>query len=102
VVLSIPQYSTLPALMAGTDLLASLPDYTGIAMAAASSSMFAEPLPFVTPTMELSMVWLSLSDTDPAERWLRGRLEAFMSDRPQPQPPVVDAKVKTVLSQISL
>ena len=28
VVLSVPQYSSLPALLAGTDLIASLPDYT--------------------------------------------------------------------------
>lgn len=83
VVLSIPQYSTLPALMAGTDLLASLPDYTATAMAAASSVLIDEPLPFITPTLDLSMVWLSISDTDPAERWLRSRLESFMSDRPQ-------------------
>jgi LysR family transcriptional activator of mexEF-oprN operon len=27
------------------------------------------------------MVWLSHVDTDPAERWLRSRLEAFMSER---------------------
>jgi LysR family transcriptional activator of mexEF-oprN operon len=27
------------------------------------------------------MVWLSIMDTDPAERWLRSRLEACMSDR---------------------
>jgi LysR family transcriptional activator of mexEF-oprN operon len=27
------------------------------------------------------MVWLSHVDTDPAERWMRSRLEAFMSDR---------------------
>jgi LysR family transcriptional regulator, mexEF-oprN operon transcriptional activator len=27
------------------------------------------------------MVWLSHVDTDPAERWLRARLEAFMSER---------------------
>jgi hypothetical protein len=27
------------------------------------------------------MVWLSHVDTDPAERWVRSRLEAFMSDR---------------------
>jgi LysR family transcriptional activator of mexEF-oprN operon len=28
------------------------------------------------------MVWLGISDTDPSERWLRSRLELFMSDRP--------------------
>jgi LysR family transcriptional activator of mexEF-oprN operon len=28
------------------------------------------------------MVWLSHVDSDPAERWLRSRLEQFMSERP--------------------
>jgi LysR family transcriptional activator of mexEF-oprN operon len=87
VVLSVPQYSSLPALLAGTDLIASLPDYTATAMAA-SGQLFVEPFPFKTPTLDLSMVWLSHVDTDPAERWLRSRLEAFMSERfqsPMPQ-----------------
>ncbi|CAH0239481.1 MULTISPECIES: LysR substrate-binding domain-containing protein [Pseudomonas] len=81
VVLSVPQYSALPALLAGTDLIASLPDYTAAAMAA-SGALFQEPFPFKTPTLDLSMVWLSHVDSDPAERWLRSRLEAFMSERP--------------------
>ena len=86
VVLSVPQYSSLPALLAGTDLIASLPDYTAEAMAA-SGLLFKEPFPFKTPTLDLSMVWLSHVDTDPAERWLRSRLEVFMSERsPLPQP----------------
>ncbi len=81
VVLSVPQYSSLPALLAGTDLIASLPDYTADAMAA-SGFLFKEPFPFKTPTLDLSMVWLSHVDSDPAERWLRSRLEQFMSERP--------------------
>ena len=80
VVLSVPQYSALPALLAGTDLIASLPDYTAVAMAA-SGQLFNEPFPFKTPTLDLSMVWLSHVDSDPAERWLRSRLEAFMGER---------------------
>ncbi|NBA94375.1 LysR family transcriptional regulator [Pseudomonas sp. R5(2019)] len=80
VVLSVPQFSALPALLAGTDLLAGLPDYTADAMAA-TGLVFTEPLPFDTPVLDLSMVWLSILDTDPAERWLRSRLEALMSDR---------------------
>ena len=75
-----PQYSSLPALLAGTDLIASLPDYAAEAMAA-SGQLFKEPFPFKAPTLDLSMVWLSHVDTDPAERWLRSRLEAFMSER---------------------
>ncbi|WP_338525839.1 LysR substrate-binding domain-containing protein [Pseudomonas batumici] len=85
VVLSVPQYSALPALLAGTDLIASLPDYTAAAMAA-SGLLFDEPLPFKVPNLDLSMVWLGIVDTDPAERWLRSRLEHFMSDR-QPLAP---------------
>jgi LysR family transcriptional activator of mexEF-oprN operon len=80
VVLSVPQYSALPALLAGTDLIASVPDYAAEAMAQ-SGNLFCEPFPFKTPTLDLSMVWLSHVDTDPAERWVRSRLEAFMSDR---------------------
>ena len=75
-----PQYSSLPALLAGTKLIASLPDYAAAAMAA-SGQLYCEPFPFKTPTLDLSMVWLSHVDTDPAERWLRSRLEAFMSER---------------------
>ena len=48
---------------------------------AVSGHLFCEPFPFETPTLDLSMVWLSHVDTDPAERWVRSRLEAFMSDR---------------------
>jgi LysR family transcriptional activator of mexEF-oprN operon len=78
-VLSVPQYSTLPALMAGTNLICNLPDQLALAFANAGL-LHAEPLPFITPDLELSMVWLSMLDTDPAERWLRKRLEQFMSD----------------------
>ncbi|MFJ4192576.1 LysR family transcriptional regulator [Pseudomonas sp. NPDC089534] len=80
VVLSVPQYSTLPALMEGTDLLCNLPDHLSLAMGK-SSVLRGEPLPFATPNLEWSMVWLSVTDSDPAERWLRKKLEQFMGDR---------------------
>jgi LysR family transcriptional activator of mexEF-oprN operon len=80
VVLSVPQFSSLPALLAGTDLLAGLPDYAAKAMAK-WGNLFDEPVPFDTPPLDLSMVWLSVMDTDPAERWLRSRLEMYMGDR---------------------
>ncbi|CAG8863408.1 HTH-type transcriptional regulator LeuO [Pseudomonas fluorescens] len=77
VVLSIPQFSSLPAILAGTDLLACCPDYAAHAMAG-WGNLQAEPLPFQTLPLELAMVWLSTTDSDPAERWLRGRLEHYM------------------------
>ncbi|WP_247841612.1 LysR family transcriptional regulator [Pseudomonas sp. MWU12-3103b] len=83
VVLSIPQFSVLPALLANTEMLAGLPDYAAKPMVA-SGLLFDEPMPFATPELELSMVWRSVDDTDPAERWLRNRVESMMSDRMVP------------------
>ncbi|AVI84556.1 MULTISPECIES: LysR family transcriptional regulator [Pseudomonas] len=80
VVLSVPQFATLPALMAGTDLISGLSDYAASAMSALGL-LYDEPLPFPTPGLDLSMTWLSVMDSDPAERWLRSRIEAFMSER---------------------
>jgi LysR family transcriptional activator of mexEF-oprN operon len=79
-VLSIPQYTTLPALMAGSNMLCNLPDYLALALSQ-TGTLHAEPLPFVTPTLELSMAWLSVMDSDPAERWLRSRIEQVMGKR---------------------
>ncbi|RZJ74713.1 MAG: LysR family transcriptional regulator, partial [Flavobacterium sp.] len=76
-VLSIPQYTTLPALMAVGNMLCNMPDYLALALSQ-TGALHAEPLPFVTPTLELSMSWLSVMDSDPAERWLRRKLEHVM------------------------
>ncbi|MGA9222957.1 MAG: LysR substrate-binding domain-containing protein [Pseudomonas graminis] len=76
-VLSIPQYTTLPALMAVGNMLCNMPDYLALALSE-TGALHAEPLPFVTPTLELSMSWLSVMDSDPAERWLRRKLERVM------------------------
>lgn len=84
VVVSVPQFSVLPSLLAGTDMLASLPDYAAEAMAA-SGSLQCDPLPFDTPALGLDMVWLSVLDSDPAERWLRRRLESLMGESEVPQ-----------------
>jgi LysR family transcriptional activator of mexEF-oprN operon len=76
-VLSTPQYTTLPALMAGSTMLCNLPDYMALALSR-TCPLHAEHLPFVTPTLELSMSWLSVMDSDPAERWLRRKIEDVM------------------------
>lgn len=66
--------------MAGTDLLCNLPDHLSAALSK-TGVLHGEPLPFVTPEVDLSMAWLSVMDTDPAERWLRSKLEQYMSYR---------------------
>lgn len=79
VILSIPQFSSLPAALAGTNLLASCPDYAAKALVG-WGNLRDEPCPFDVPTLELSMVWLSMTDNDPAERWLRTQLEHHMGN----------------------
>ncbi|GAB7529550.1 LysR family transcriptional regulator [Pseudomonas sp. 3A(2025)] len=80
VVISVPRFTTLPALLAGTDMIANLSDFAATAMSALGL-LRDEPLPFETPGLDLSMTWLSVMDSDPAERWLRERIEAFMGQR---------------------
>lgn len=80
VVLAIPQFNGLGPLLEGTDLLAVAPDYAADALAA-SGRLRAEPLPFEIATpFELSMAWRGAQDNDPAERWLRSRLQMFIAD----------------------
>jgi DNA-binding transcriptional LysR family regulator len=100
VVLSVPQHSALPALLAGTDLIASLPDYTAEAMAV-SGQLFCEPFPFETPTLDLSMVWLSHVDTDPAERWVRSLSNARRTaTNPRSFRPVPTRKLSTLSARL--
>lgn len=61
VVLSVPQFATLLALMAGTDMISGLSDYAAKAMSALGL-LYDEPLPFPTAGLDLSMTWLSVID----------------------------------------
>jgi len=80
VVLAVPQFNGLASLLAGTDLVATVPDYAAAALAA-SGGVRAEPLPFETSQdFELSMAWRGAQDNDPAERWLRSRIQMFVGD----------------------
>lgn len=79
VVLAVPQFNGLTALLAGTDIVASVPDYTAAALTAAGG-LRAEPLPLDCGPYELHMAWRAAQDNDPAERWLRSRIQMFCGD----------------------
>jgi LysR family transcriptional activator of mexEF-oprN operon len=40
----------------------------------------AEDLPLETSSFEMSMAWRGAQDNDPAERWLRSRIQMFCGD----------------------
>lgn len=79
VVLAVPQFNGLGQLLAGTDLVAMVPDYTAAALTAAGG-LRAEDPPMPTQSFELSMAWRGAQDNDPAERWLRSRIQMFCGD----------------------
>ncbi|WP_150768536.1 LysR family transcriptional regulator [Pseudomonas fluorescens] len=72
VVLTVPQFSALPGLLAQSDMLAIVPDYVAKAMASVAG-MRVEPAPLQLPAHELSMVWRAAAHNDPGQRWLRAR-----------------------------
>ncbi|MDB5983588.1 MAG: LysR family transcriptional regulator [Pseudomonas sp.] len=78
VVLAVPQFSGLRALLKGTELIATVPDYAACALVE-DCSLRAEDPPFPIDAAELSMVWSGVHDNDPAERWLRSRIAEYMS-----------------------
>ncbi|MFJ5299051.1 LysR substrate-binding domain-containing protein [Pseudomonas sp. NPDC088368] len=86
VVLCVPQFSALAVLLAGSDLIAVVPDYVAKAMSACCG-VRAEPVPLELNAYDLSLVWRAVADNDPAERWLRSRFSEFLGDSSVFRPP---------------
>jgi LysR family transcriptional activator of mexEF-oprN operon len=80
VVLTVPQFSALPVLLAESDMIAIVPDYVAQAMAVVTG-MRAQAAPVCLPQHALSMVWRGASHNDPGERWLRSRCSALLAEQ---------------------
>jgi len=77
VALSVPRYSSLYSVLKNSDLIATVPDFVAETMV----SLFglrADPVPFEMPTGVLSLVWMSHTDNDSAERWMRRKVSQYM------------------------
>lgn len=79
VVLAVPQFNGLGPLLSGTDIVATVPDYTAATLTAAGG-LRTEDLPLDIQAFELHMAWRGAQDNDPAERWLRSRIQMFVGD----------------------
>ncbi|AZD15497.1 LysR substrate-binding domain-containing protein [Pseudomonas chlororaphis] len=82
VVLAVPQFSALPALLESSDLLAIVPDYVAQAMVRLQGlrADYA-PLPLSSP--DLSMAWRGTSHADPRECWLRACFARHLARQPE-------------------
>ncbi|MCK1788831.1 LysR family transcriptional regulator [Pseudomonas violetae] len=79
VVLSVPRYSSLPAIIENSNLIATIPDFA----AESITQVFAlkhKPPPFMIPGGSLSLSWLSNNDNDAGEQWLRERVVSHMEE----------------------
>ena len=82
VLLAVPQFSALPALLADSDLVAIVPDYVARAMARLEG-LRADCVPLDLPALEVSMAWRGASHDDPRERWLRSRFSFYLGQQPE-------------------
>jgi len=73
VVVSIPQFGSLPAVLDGTDLLATVPAHLAEALCS-RTRLHQQPLPFESPEYPVSMCWRAAVDRDGAHVWLRDAL----------------------------
>jgi LysR family transcriptional activator of mexEF-oprN operon len=74
---TVPQFGSLPAVLAGTELLATVPEHVAQALSAQGGLRY-EALPFESPSYQIKLAWRAVTDKDPAEAWLRkAMLRAF-------------------------
>lgn len=74
--LAVPQFNGLSTLLAGTDIIATVPDYTAEALTAAGGIRAEDP-PLDTQTFELRKRRGARANV---ERWLRSRIQMFFGD----------------------
>ena len=77
VTLGLTNFALLPAVLAGTDMLATVPDFVARRLAA-PGTLAIDPCPVALPPVTNSIAWRAVLDRDPAEAWFRRALiEAF-------------------------
>ncbi len=70
VALSVPHAAVLPSIIAGTDLIATVPDRCAPALLA-SGGLTAVKVPFAVEQNHVRQWWHRRNDQDPGHRWLR-------------------------------
>jgi LysR family transcriptional activator of mexEF-oprN operon len=73
VVLGLTSFALLPLVLAGTDMLATVPDIVAETLAA-HGGLRIDPTPFPAPANTVLLAWRGATDGDPAEKWLRNKI----------------------------
>lgn len=73
VVLGVTSFALLLPALRGTDLVSTVPDFVGNALARIGG-LAIDPCPVAVPPITNTMAWRATADRDPAERWFRASL----------------------------
>ncbi|AEB57093.1 LysR family transcriptional regulator BsrA [Ectopseudomonas mendocina] len=76
--LHLPIYLPIPAIVAQTDLLGTVPAHQAEAFAPLFDLQVA-PLPFDMPAVQISLIWHRQQQHDPAHIWLREQLHSLLA-----------------------
>jgi LysR family transcriptional regulator, mexEF-oprN operon transcriptional activator len=77
VAVGVSSFSLLLALLPGSDMIATVPDFVAHRLAALGG-LAVDPCPVAVPVVTNTLAWRAVADRDPAERWFRQRVaEAF-------------------------
>lgn len=77
VALTIPHFAAAPQVIAASDLAVTVPSQLGHIYADAGITTL--PLPFATPSVQISIYWHERLHADPANRWLRDTLVSLLA-----------------------
>jgi DNA-binding transcriptional LysR family regulator len=80
VVLNTPHFMSIPAIIARSDLVATVPLAVGVNFAQAARIRLVRP-PFDIPTFDLKQHWHRRYNNDPQNRWLRGAVATLFNDQ---------------------
>ena len=80
VALRVPHFMVVPLIIAGTDLIVSLPNQVARAWTKLVR-MKVHPLPIRIPSFEVSLYWHPRVENDAANRWVREALLELFGDR---------------------
>ena len=79
VALRVPHFVVIPLIVAGTDLIVSLPSHVADVWARLVK-MKVHPLPIAIPSFDVSLYWHTRVENDSANRWLREAMLQLFDD----------------------
>lgn len=79
VALRVPHFVVVPLIVAGTDLIVSLPSRAAEA-ASHLVKVKVHPLPIPIPSFDVMIYWHERVDNDPANHWMRGVVQQLFGD----------------------